>query len=211
MLQVKHLTLTHRKDLRTLVDDFSFVLNQGDRAVLIGEEGNGKSTLLKWLWSPGLIEPYCEWSGELAGNPGPMGYLAQDIPAEEKEGSVYDFCAASPAFFDLTPRELGEIARQLRFPAEEFYSGRRVESLSGGERIKLQLARLLFRRPAVLLLDEPSSDVDLETLEWLEDFISGYEGIVLYISHDETLIENTATMVLHIEHPREGKPPRCTR
>ena len=83
MLQVKHLTLTHRKDLRTLVDDFSFVLNQGDRAVLIGEEGNGKSTLLKWLWSPGLIEPYCEWSGELAGNPGPMGYLAQDIPAEE--------------------------------------------------------------------------------------------------------------------------------
>ena len=210
MLQVKHLTLTHRKDLRTLVDDFSFVLNQGDRAVLIGEEGNGKSTLLKWLWSPGLIEPYCEWSGELAGNPGPMGYLAQDIPAEEKEGSVYDFCAASPAFFDLTPRELGEIARQLRFPAEEFYSGRRVASLSGGERIKLQLARLLFRRPAVLLLDEPSSDVDLETLEWLEDFISGYEGIVLYISHDETLIENTATMVLHIEHPREGKPPRCT-
>jgi len=112
MLQVKHLTLTHRKDLRTLVDDFSFVLNQGDRAVLIGEEGNGKSTLLKWLWSPGLIEPYCEWSGELAGDPGPMGYLAQDIPAEEKEGSVYDFCAASPAFFDLTPRELGEIARR---------------------------------------------------------------------------------------------------
>ena len=132
MLQVKHLTLTHRKDLRTLVDDFSFVLNQGDRAVLIGEEGNGKSTLLKWLWSPGLIEPYCEWSGELAGDPGPMGYLAQDIPAEEKEGSVYDFCAASPAFFDLTPRELGEIARQLRFPAEEFYSDRAVGTLSGG-------------------------------------------------------------------------------
>ncbi len=208
MLQVKNLTLTHRKDLRTLIEDFSFVLNEGDKAVIIGEEGNGKSTLLKWIYDPALIEPYCEWSGELAGEPGPMGYLAQEL--EEREGSIYDYCAASPFFFDLTPRELADIARQLRFPAEEFYSDRPVSSLSGGERIKLQLGRILFGSPAVLLLDEPSSDVDLDTLRWLEGWLNGYRGIVLYISHDETLIENTATMVLHIEHPREGKPPRCT-
>lgn len=210
MLQIKHLTLIHRKDLRPLVEDFSFVLNEGDKAVIIGEEGNGKSTLLKWICDPDLIEPYCQWSGETAGNPGPTGYLAQELTEEEKAGSVYEFCAASPAFYELTPGELGEIARQLRFPADEFYSDRPVASLSGGERIKLQLGRLLFARPAVLLLDEPSSDVDLETLEWLEDFIGGYRGIVLYISHDEALIENTATLVIHIEHPREGKPPRCT-
>ncbi len=208
MLQVKNLTLTHRKDLRTLIEDFSFVLNEGDKAVIIGEEGNGKSTLLKWIYDPALIEPYCEWSGELAGEPGPMGYLAQEL--EEREGSIYDYCAASPFFFDLTPRELADIARQLRFPAEEFYSDRPVSSLSGGERIKLQLGRILFGSPAVLLLDEPSSDVDLDTLRWLESWLNGYRGIVLYISHDETLIENTATTVLHIEHPREGKPPRCT-
>ena len=208
MLQVKNLTLTHRKDLRTLIEDFSFVLNEGDKAVIIGEEGNGKSTLLKWIYDPALIEPYCEWSGELAGEPGPMGYLAQEL--EEREGSIYDYCAASPFFFDLTPRELADIARQLRFPAEEFYSDRPVSSLSGGERIKLQLGRILFGSPAVLLLDEPSSDVDLDTLQWLESWLNGYRGIVLYISHDETLIENTATTVLHIEHPREGKPPRCT-
>lgn len=210
MLQIKHLTLTHRKDLRTLVEDFSFVVGDGEKAVVIGEEGNGKSTLLKWIYDPGLIEPYCEWSGETAGNPGPMGYLAQDLSEEEKSGSVYDYCAASPFFFDLTPKELAGIARQLRFPAEEFYSGRPVSSLSGGEKIKLQLGRLLFGHPAALLLDEPSSDVDLDTLEWLEGFIGSFPGSVVYISHDETLIENTATMVLHIEHPREGKPPRCT-
>ena len=210
MLQVKHLTLTHRKDLRTLAEDFSFVLNDGDKAVIIGEEGNGKSTILKWLYDPELVEPYCEWSGEVSGNPGPMGYLAQDLAAEEKAGSVYEFCAASPFFFDQSPKELADIARKLRFPAEEFYSDRPVSSLSGGEKIKLQLGRLLFGHPAVLLLDEPSSDIDLETLEWLEEWLSGYPGTVLYISHDEALIENTATMVLHIEHPREGKPPRCT-
>lgn len=210
MIQVKNLTLTHRKDLRDLSADFSFVIGDGDKAAVIGEEGNGKSTLLKWVYDPSLIESYCEWSGELAGDPGLMGYLAQDLSEEEKAGSVYDFCAASPAFFDLTPKELADIARQLRFPAEEFYSGRPVSSLSGGERIKLQLGRLLFSRPAALLLDEPSSDLDLETLEWLEGFISAFHGSVLYISHDETLIENTATMILHMEHPREGKPPRCT-
>ena len=210
MIQVKNLTLTHRKDLRDLAADFSFVINDGDKAAIIGEEGNGKSTLLKWVYDPGLIESYCEWSGEQAGDPGLLGYLAQDLGEEEKAGSVYDFCAASPDFFDMTPRELADIARQLRFPAEEFYSGRPVASLSGGERIKLQLGRLLFSCPAALLLDEPSSDLDLETLEWLEDFIGGFPGSVLYISHDETLIENTATMVLHMEHPREGKPPRCS-
>ncbi len=210
MLQIKHLTLTHRKDLRVLTEDFSFVLNPGDKAVLIGEEGNGKSTLLKWVYDPALIDSYCEWSGERAGETGPAGYLAQDLEETEKSGSIYEFCAASPDFFDLTPRELSKIARQLRFPAEEFYSDRAVGTLSGGEQIKLQLGRLLFRHPALLLLDEPSSDVDMETLLWLESFINSYEGILLYISHDEALIENTANLILHIEHPREGKPPRCT-
>lgn len=210
MLQIKHLTLTHRKDLRVLTDDFSFVLHPGDKAVLIGEEGNGKSTLLKWIYDPALVESYCEWSGERAGETGPVGYLAQDLEEEEKSSSIYDFCAASPGFFDLTPKELSGIARQLQFPAEEFYSDRAVGTLSGGEQIKLQLGRLLFQHPAMLLLDEPSSDVDLETLQWLEGFMQSYPGILLYISHDETLIENTANLILHIEHPREGKPPRCT-
>lgn len=210
MIHVKNLTLTHRKDLRDLAVDFSFVIGDGDKAAVIGEEGNGKSTLLKWIYDPGMIESYCDWSGELAGTAGLLGYLAQDLSEAEKSGSVYDFCAASPAFFDMTPKELADIARQLRFPAEEFYSIRPAASLSGGERIKLQLGRLLFSRPDALLLDEPSSDLDLETLQWLEEFIASYPGSVLYISHDETLIENTATMILHIEHPREGKPPRCT-
>ena len=55
MIQVKNLTLTHRKDLRDLAADFSFVINDGDKAAIIGEEGNGKSTLLKWVYDPGLI------------------------------------------------------------------------------------------------------------------------------------------------------------
>lgn len=209
MLQVNHLTLVHKKDLRTLVQDLSFVCNEGDKVAIIGEEGNGKSTLLQWIYDNERIESYCQWTGEVSGASS-AGYLAQQLSEEEKGLSVYEFCMRSENFLELSYGELSDISRQLSFPAEEYYSERPVSTLSGGERIKLQLSRLLFDGPSVLLLDEPSSDIDLSTLRWLEAFISGFPGIVIYISHDEVLMEKTATAILHVEHPREGKPPRCT-
>ena len=66
MLQIKNLTFTHRQDLRVLLADFRLLLNPGDRAVIVGEEGNGKSTLLKWIYDPALVEPYVEAEGERA-------------------------------------------------------------------------------------------------------------------------------------------------
>ena len=64
MLQIKNLNLTHKKDLRVILSDFNMVLNAGDKAVIIGEEGNGKSTLMKWIYNPTLIEEYIEAEGE---------------------------------------------------------------------------------------------------------------------------------------------------
>ena len=64
MLQIKNLSITHKKDLRQIIDHFSCVLNHGDKAVIIGEEGNGKSTILKWIYQPDLIEGYAEGAGE---------------------------------------------------------------------------------------------------------------------------------------------------
>lgn len=209
MLQVKDLTITHRRDLRVLVEGLSFVLNPGDKAAVIGEEGNGKSTVLKWIFDPALVEGYCQCRGELINRGHVIGYLAQELSEEEKSLTVYEYCAACPGFQELDYRELGGISRQLRLDVDLYYSGQEVGGLSGGERIKLQLSRLLFARPDVLLLDEPSSDVDMETLGWLEGFIAGFHGSILYISHDEALLGNTANCVLHIEHPREGKPPRA--
>lgn len=208
MLQISHLTLIHKKDLRTLVQDLSIVLNPGDKVAVIGEEGNGKSTLLQWIFDPKSVETYCQWDGKVSGN-GSVGYLVQQLSEEEKKSSIYEFCTRFAGFEELSYKELNEIARQLSFPVEEYYSDRAVGTLSGGEQIKLQLSCLLFERPELLLLDEPSSDIDLATLRWLENFINGYHGIILFISHDETLMEKTATAVLHIEHPREAKAPRC--
>ena len=68
MLQLKNITITHRKDLWEIVKDFSFVLHPGDKAVMIGEEGNGKSTLLKLIYQEALVEPYVEYTGEIIRN-----------------------------------------------------------------------------------------------------------------------------------------------
>ena len=208
MLQISHLTLIHKKDLRTFVRDVSFVINDGDKVAVIGEEGNGKSTLLQWIFDPQRIDGYCQWEGGITCSRH-KGYLAQQLTEEEKSLSIYEFCSRSAGFSELGYKELNDVARQLTFSVEEYFSERAVGTLSGGEQIKLQLSCLLFDRPAVLLLDEPSSDIDLQTLGWLEKFIQEYKGIILYISHDETLMERTATAIIHIEHPREAKDPRC--
>ena len=97
------------------------------------------------------------------------------------------------------------LAGKLGLSVEMLYSDQRVGTLSGGEKVKLQIIRILCRRPDVLLLDEPSNDIDLETLEWLERFVNQWEGAVLFISHDETFLERTANRIIHLEMLKESR------
>ena len=199
MLQIKNLTITHKKDLRTILKDFTFYLNKGDKAVIIGEEGNGKSTLLKLIYNDELISEYAEYQGEIIKHNLKLGYLAQELLPHQKEKTIYEFCTEVPTFYDLTPKELSDIAYNLGLSVEVFYSDQKLGTLSGGEKVKIQLAAILMSYPDVLLLDEPSNDLDIETLEWLEDFINSSSQPIIYISHDETLIERTANIIIHIE------------
>lgn len=210
MLQIKNLSITHKKDLRVILQDFSCVLNPGDKAVMIGEEGNGKSTLLKWLYSPELIEDYAEAEGERIVTGERLAYLPQELAGEERGKTLYEFFVTEPSFLEKTPRELGKMAKDFRIPAEFFYGEQRMGTLSGGEKVKAQMMRLLMAEPTVLLLDEPSNDIDIETLEWLEDLIRNWQQIVLFISHDETLIEGTANMVIHLEQLKRKSVSRYT-
>lgn len=210
MLQIKHLTITHRKDFRVILQDFSCTCNPGDKAVIIGEEGNGKSTLLRWLYAPESVEGYAEAAGERIVNAERLAYLPQELPEEDRGKSVYEFFGEEPAFYEKSPKELNRLAAQLGVPPEFFYGEQRMGTLSGGEKVKAQMMRLLLAEPTALLLDEPSNDIDVDTLEWLEDWINGWDGIVLFISHDETLIERTANMVIHIEQLRRKSVSRCT-
>ena len=210
MLQIKNLSITHKKDLRVIIQDFSCVLNDGDKTVIIGEEGNGKSTLLKWIYDPKIIEPYAEGHGERVINRERLGYLPQELSAMDRERTVYEFFMQEPLFLEQTPKELGNLAKEFHIAKDFFYSDQKMESLSGGEKVKAQMLRLFISEPTVLLLDEPSNDIDMETLEWLEEMIVKWFHIVLYISHDETLIEHTANVVIHMEQIRRKTESRYT-
>ena len=203
MLQVAHLSVTHTRDLRPIVEDLSFVLQEGDRIALIGEEGNGKSTLLKLLYDEALVAGYVEWSGSITGNRQRIGYLAQELSPEELSKSV-------PEFWDAGPAETARVLTALGLEPALPRSPRSMGSLSGGERVKLRLALLLAREPELLLLDEPSNDLDLETLAWLEEFLLESPVPVLYVSHDEALLRKTANAVIHLEALRRKTAPRAT-
>jgi ATPase subunit of ABC transporter with duplicated ATPase domains len=115
-----------------------------------------------------------------------------------------------PSFYNLAPKELSNIAFQLGLSPELFYSDQAIGTLSGGEKVKLQFARILMTQPNVLLLDEPSNDIDIDTLEWLEKFINSCGLPLLFVSHDETLIEKTANVIIHIEQVRRKTLSRYT-
>lgn len=210
MLQVKNLNIYHKKDLRPLVTELSFVLNDGDKAAIIGEEGNGKSTLLKLLYNPALAEDYAEYEGEIIKNHVISGYLAQELPPEDKEKTVYEFLSEEPAFSETDYRELASLTGKLGISADMLYSDTKMKCLSGGEKVKIQFVRIMTRQPDLLLLDEPSNDIDIDTLKWLEEFINSCTFPVLYISHDETLLENTANMIIHMEQLKRKTESRCT-
>jgi len=192
MLQLKNITINLKKDERYITDNFSFTLNRGEKAVIIGEEGNGKSTLLKFIYQQNLIEEYCTYSGDVIIK-GKTAYLPQVMDKGCAALSLAEYFEASEYYMHT------HILQELGLSIDFILSGQKLATLSGGERVKVQLARLLMEEPDILLLDEPTNDLDIPALQWLEAFIAKSRLPILYISHDETLIENTANVIVHME------------
>ncbi|HOP10310.1 MAG TPA: ATP-binding cassette domain-containing protein [Oscillospiraceae bacterium] len=208
MLQILNLTISLSKNGKKILDNFTFSLNPGDKAVIIGEEGNGKSTLLKLIYDPALVEHYIEYSGNILRDGLKYGYLKQELSDAEKQLCVREFLSDDRLFETLLPDERAEIAAQLGLNPQMFNSDQSMSTLSGGEKVKMQMARILAARPDVLLLDEPTNDIDIKTLEWLETYINRCGLPVLFVSHDETLIERTANVIIHLEqvvHKRNAR------
>ena len=192
MFRIENVTILYKKDLRTLVKDFSLTVRPLDKIAVIGEEGNGKSTLLKWMYDPGLVEDYAEVSGKRIVQNTVQGYLPQELPETDREKSVYGYLSEENAFLEATPGEIAELSRKTGLPSEFFYEDRPMRTLSGGEKIKIETVRIMVKKPSLYFLDEPSNDLDQDTLEWLESFIREEKAAFVYISHDEVLLENTA-------------------
>lgn len=203
MLELQNVTIQMRGDDRVLVENFSFALADTDKAVIIGEEGNGKSTLLEFIYEKELIGDYCDFSGTVR-NDGKAGYLTQTASDEMLGTAVSDLFADKEYYTHVRTLEA------LGIPLETIFSERKLSTFSGGEKVKLRLALILMDDPDVLLLDEPTNDLDIEALEWMEGFIKSSKIPILFVSHDETLIENCANVIIHMEQLGGKKTPRIT-
>ena len=210
MFRIENVTILYKKDLRTLVKDFSLTVRPLDKIAVIGEEGNGKSTLLKWMYDPGLVEDYAEVSGKRIVQNTVQGYLPQELPETDREKSVYGYLSEENAFLEATPGEIAELSRKTGLPSEFFYEDRPMRTLSGGEKIKIETVRIMVKKPSLYFLDEPSNDLDQDTLEWLESFIREEKAAFVYISHDEVLLENTAERIVHLELLKRKTEPKIT-
>ena len=203
MLELQNVTLRLKKNDRVLIENFSFTLQSRDKAVIIGEEGDGKSTLLQWIADPGAVRGYCECAGS-AVKKGVCAYLPQFTPRALAERTVAEVFDGTEAYLHA------KLLRGLGIAPEKLAGPQRFGSLSGGEQVKLRLIRLLLEEPDILLLDEPTNDLDIETLTWLERFLRQDVRPVLFVSHDETLIERTANVIIHMEQLQQKSKSRVS-
>lgn len=184
-------------DGRTVISDFSYTFKPGERLGIIGPNGSGKTTLANII--TGRVAPD---RGEVSvGQTVEFGYFDQEST---------EFDPAERAL-DYVKREGGDMLRgtdgstlgaalvmeRFFFTPQMLYTP--IEKLSGGERRRLYLVRTLMRNPNFLVLDEPANDLDIPTLQALEDFLDGYSGCLLVISHDRYFLDRTIDQLLSIE------------
>jgi ABC transport system ATP-binding/permease protein len=178
-----------------VIRDYSQRILRGDRVGLIGPNGSGKSTLLRLL--VGEIEPD---AGTIRrGTRLQVAYFDQQREQLDPEATVADIIndGNSTVILNGQPRHVIGYLADFLFPRERAQSP--VKSLSGGERNRLLLARLFARPANVLVLDEPTNDLDIETLELLEELIGDFDGTVLLVSHDRVFLDRIVTSTLAFE------------
>ena len=200
MLQINHLTITHLKDLTQLISDLNVIVNSGDKLAIIGEEGTGKSTLLKAILSPQLMTNYCILEGKIDNHFPKIGYLPQTLSQKQEKMTVSEFLYDNLDYVSFDFNAFYQMAARLDLDIQSLENrNQSLKSLSGGEKLKLQLAKLVGETNELLLLDEPSSDLDAQAINTLQAFIQSSDKTIIFISHDEALLEKTATAILHLE------------
>ena len=204
MIKINHLTITQNKDLRDLVSDLSMTIQDGEKVAIIGEEGNGKSTLLKTLMGKRLADFTIR--GEIQSDLQSLAYIPQHLPEELKKKSLQDYFFLESS--DLDYSLLYRLAEDLHFDSDRFSSDQEIGSLSGGEALKIQLIHELAKPFEILFLDEPSNDLDFETIDWLKGQIQKLRQTVIFISHDEDFLSQTADTIIHlrlVKHRKEAE------
>ncbi len=194
VLEAEH--LRHQFGDRVIVRDFAGRIMRGDRVGILGPNGAGKTTLLRLLLGELPVQ-----QGEVRrGTNLQIAYFDQEREQLDPDASVMDTVADGRQMVEVPGGGTRHVAGYLKdflFTPERFQSP--VRALSGGERNRLLLARLLVRPANVLVLDEPTNDLDLETLDVLEDLLLGFAGTLLVVSHDRDFLDRVVTSTIAFE------------
>lgn len=180
---------------KIIINNFSFLLDNDARVGIIGRNGIGKTTLLKLI--TGLIPPT---SGSVEiGETVKIGYFSQENENLPLNKRVYDFLKEIGEVIETTDGELSitQVLDKFLFFKESQYSY--IANLSGGEKRRLYLLSILLTSPNVLILDEPTNDLDIDTLQILEDYLETFKGAVLIVSHDRYFLDKTVDNILHLQ------------
>jgi ATP-binding cassette subfamily F protein uup len=184
---------------RTLIDDFSYIFLKGDRVGIIGHNGCGKSTLLKII--NGVIEPdsgYVE-----VGTTVKIGYFSQENEYMDESLKVIDYVRQGAEYIETVDGKITASQMLERFLFEGTLQWSLISKLSGGEKRRLYLLRILMEAPNILILDEPTNDLDIQTMTVLEDYLDNFDGIVITVSHDRYFLDRVVRRIFAFEG--EGK------
>lgn len=182
-------------DQKPILSQFSFLIQNKDRIGIVGDNGVGKSTLLNLI--AGKLRPQ---AGQLIiGETVRVAYFSQQIEGLDESKRVINYLqeVAEEVKIGSGTTSIAELLEQFLFPRSTH--GTLIEKLSGGEKKRLYLLKLLLEKPNVLLLDEPTNDLDIATLTVLENFLQGFVGPVITVSHDCYFLDKVASKILAFE------------
>jgi len=182
-------------DQKPILSQFSLLIQNKDRIGIVGDNGVGKSTLLNLI--AGKLQPQ---AGQLIiGETVRVAYFSQQIEGLDESKRVINYLqeVAEEVKIGSGTTSIAELLEQFLFPRSTH--GTLIEKLSGGEKKRLYLLKLLLEKPNVLLLDEPTNDLDIATLTVLENFLQGFVGPVITVSHDRYFLDKVASKILAFE------------
>ena len=180
---------------KVLMKDFTYIFLKSDRVGIIGPNGSGKSTLMKII--AGWVQPD---SGTVEiGQTVKMGYFSQENEAMDESLKVIDYIKNAAEYVKTKDGSISasQMLERFLFPSHIQYTA--ISKLSGGEKHRLYLLRILMEAPNVILLDEPTNDLDIQTLTILEDYLDTFPGIVITVSHDRYFLDRVVNRIFAFE------------
>ncbi len=180
---------------KVLFRDFTYIMLRGDRLGIVGPNGSGKSTLLKII--TGILQP--DEGSVITGETVKIGYFSQENEYMDQNLKVIDYIRSVAEYIETAEgtATASQMLERFLFTGSLQYS--LISKLSGGERRRLYLLKVLMEAPNVLILDEPTNDLDITTLTILEDYLESYDGIVLAVSHDRYFLDKMAERIFAFE------------